>query len=95
MTVCDLGAWGAAALLAEYDAHDDAVRVNVRAVERVRAALGEAAAASFIACAVAHERFHREHPGAGEAAAHAAAYAACGEDPRSFEAAVRLRPGTE
>ncbi len=89
--VCDLGSWGAAALLAEYDAHDDVIRINVRAVDAVRAAHGETAAERFIACAVAHERFHREHPEAGEAAAHAAAAAACGTDPRRFEAALRLR----
>jgi hypothetical protein len=88
--VCDLGDWGSAALLAEYDARDDAIRINVRAVEAVRAALGKAAAAQFVACAVAHERFHRDHPGATEAAAHGAAGAACGTDPRRFEAALRL-----
>ncbi len=89
VVVCDLGDWGAASLLSEYDARDDAIRVNVRAVERVRASLGDDAAGSFIACAVAHERFHRAHPGCGEAAAHAFALAETGADPRAFEAVLR------
>jgi len=90
ISICDLGDWGAAWLLAEYDAADDAIRVNARAVERIAAVLGAAAVAPFVACAVAHERFHRAHPGASEAQAHAAARAACGEDPRRFERALRM-----
>jgi hypothetical protein len=89
IAVCDLGDWGAAALLAEYDAGEDAIRVSVRAVERVRAVLGDRAAERFIACAVAHERFHREYPGAGEREAHAFAQASCGVDPVVFEAVLR------
>ncbi len=87
--VCDLGDWGAAWLLAEYDPSGDAIRVNARVVERVRAALGDAAAESFIACAVAHERFHRDHPGASERDAHAYAHEHTGADPRAFEAVLR------
>jgi hypothetical protein len=87
--VCDLGDWGAASLLAEYDPSDDAIRVNVRVVERVRAVLGDDAAQAFIACAVAHERFHREHPGASEDQAHASAREQSGSDPRAFEAVLR------
>jgi hypothetical protein len=87
--VCDLGDWGAVSLLAEYDPVGDAIRVNVRAVKRVRAALGDAAAEQFIACAVAHERFHRAHPGASECAAHEYARATSGADPRAFEAVLR------
>jgi hypothetical protein len=89
VVVCDLGAWGAASLLSEYDPGDDAIRVNARAVERVRAMLGALAAEQFVACAVAHERFHREHPGCSEAEAHAFARATCGEDPKVFERALR------
>jgi hypothetical protein len=76
-------------LLAEYDAGEDAIRVSARAVQRIRAVLGDTAAERFIACAVAHERFHREHPGAGEREAHAYAQASCGIDPGVFEAALR------
>ncbi|MDQ2858780.1 MAG: hypothetical protein M3R53_09055 [Candidatus Eremiobacteraeota bacterium] len=87
--IVDLGAWGGAALLAEFDAERDAVAVNLRAVARVRAVLGEAEARRFVACAVAHERYHRAHPGSSEAAAHAHAHAVCGVDPRRYEAALR------
>jgi hypothetical protein len=76
-------------LLAEYDAADDAIRVNARAVERVRATLGDAAATRFVACAVAHECYHREHPGCSEADAHRFAREVCGEDPGTFERALR------
>jgi hypothetical protein len=87
--VCDLGVWGGAALLAEFDSCDDAIRVNARAVACVRRALGDVAAKRFVACAVAHERFHREHPGCAEADAHAFARATTGDDPASFEAVLR------
>jgi len=87
--ICDLGTWGATTLAAEYDGECDAIRVNARAVERVRAALGGAAAAAFVDCAVAHERFHRTHPRASEADAHAFARAHTGTDPRAFEAVLR------
>ena len=69
--IADLGDWGAVTLAAEYDAEKDVIRVNARAVARVRSTLGEAAADRFVACAVAHERFHRAHPDATEAQAHA------------------------
>jgi hypothetical protein len=84
--LADLGEWGAATLVAEYDPEDDAIRVNARAVARVRAALGDAEAERFVACAVAHERAHRADPRASEAEAHAFARAACGVDPRRYEA---------
>jgi hypothetical protein len=87
--VCDLGDWGAASLLAEYDPCDDAIRINARVVARVRAALGEGSAQRFIACAVAHEAFHRARPGAREAEAHAYARARSGVDPSVFEAVLR------
>lgn len=89
IAVCDLGDWGPASLLAEYDAGDDAIRVSARALERIRAVLGDRAAERFIACAVAHERFHREHPGGSEREAHAHAQASCGVDPGVFEAVLR------
>jgi hypothetical protein len=81
----------AAGRLAEYDAEDGAIRVNARAVAIVRAALGEKEAQRFIACAVVHERTHRADPAAGEEAAHAAARAQCGVDPRRYEAVLRER----
>jgi hypothetical protein len=88
--IADLGAWhGGARLLAEYDPEDDAIRVDAAAVERIRAALGEAEAERFVRCAVAHERAHRAHPGIGEEAAHARARATCGVDPRAFEPYLR------
>jgi len=87
--VCDLGTWQPLVLAAEYDAERDAIRINVRAVARVRRALGNAAAERFVACAIAHERFHRACPGATEAEAHAYARAATGSDPRTFEEVLR------
>jgi aldehyde:ferredoxin oxidoreductase len=87
--ICNLGACDPPVLIAEYDAERDAIRVNARAVDRVRRTLGEAAATQFVACAVAHERFHREHPRAGEAAAHAYARSASGADPHAFEEVLR------
>ena len=87
--IADLGDWGAVTLAAEYDAEEDAIRVSARALGRVRAALGEAAAERFVACAVAHERFHRSHPRASELQAHAFAFAETGIDPRAFEGVLR------
>jgi len=85
-------AW-VAGVVAEYDAEDDAIRVDARAVACVRAALGAEEAERFVAAAVAHERHHRAFPRDGEAAAHAAARRACGVDPRRFEAALRAARG--
>ena len=87
--IADLGDWGAVTLAAEYDAEKDVIRVNARAVARVRSTLGEAAADRFVACAVAHERFHRAHPDATEARAHAFALTETGVDPGAFEAVLR------
>jgi len=87
------GTWGGARLLAEYDPEDDAIRIDANAVERVRRALGDAEAARFVRCAVAHERFHRAYPGATEAQAHAFARAVSGAEPRDFEAVLRGRTG--
>jgi hypothetical protein len=87
--VCNLGSSDPPVLVAEYDAERDAIRVNARAVDRVRRKLGEAAATQFVACAVAHERFHRAHPRATEADAHAYARSAAGADPHAFEEVLR------
>jgi len=76
-------------LVAEYDPESDAIRVNARAVERVRRALGDAESERFIAYAVAHERFHRDHPRASEAAAHEHASTLCRLDRARFEAVLR------
>lgn len=89
MQIADLGDWGAVTLAAEYDAEEDVIRLNARALTLVRNALGEVAAEGFVACAVAHERFHRAHPGATEAQAHAYARAETGIDPGTFEAVLR------
>ncbi|MBC5800328.1 MAG: hypothetical protein GIX03_06240 [Candidatus Eremiobacteraeota bacterium] len=80
--ITDLGTWGTAALLAEYDPQGDVIRVNARAVERIRAACTAAEAAQFVTCAIAHERYHRAHPAAGEHETrhHAAAVSGLGEE---------------
>jgi hypothetical protein len=62
----DLGDWAGATLIAEYDPEDDAIRIDRQAVARIRARLGEIECERFIACAIAHERYHREHPAASE-----------------------------
>jgi hypothetical protein len=85
----DLGRWGGSRLLAEYDPEADAIRIDARAVERVRRGLGEDAARRFIAYALEHERFHRAHPRAREAEAHAAAERATGSARGDFETALR------
>ncbi len=85
----DLGRWGQARLLAEYDPEADAIRIDLRAVERVRESLGEHAARSFVAYALEHERFHRANPRAGEAEAHAAAETATGVARSAFDAVLR------
>jgi hypothetical protein len=84
----DLGSWGAATLVSEYDPDRDAIRVNARAVARVRRALGDAAAETFVALAIAHERFHRAHPHASESEAAAYAERATNVDARRFEIAL-------
>lgn len=89
--IVDLGAWGPAALLAEYDREDDAIRVNARGVEAVRAVAGSAEAARFIACAIAHERFHRAYPTASEEEAHGSARMVCGVDVGRYGAIIRKR----
>jgi hypothetical protein len=86
--IADLGAWGAATLVSEYDPEGDAIRVNARAVARVRRALGDAAAESFVALAIEHERFHRAHPHASERDAAAHAERATNVDARRFEIAL-------
>lgn len=85
----DLGTWGAASLLAEYDPEDGAIRVNARAVAAIRAALGPGEAERFVACAIAHERFHRAHPEASEGEAREAARLATGGDARVYARILR------
>jgi hypothetical protein len=88
--IADLGAWhGGVRLLAEYDAEDDAIRVDAAAVDRIRSALGDAEAERFVRCAVAHERAHRERARISEDEAHAYARTATGVDPRYYEALLR------
>jgi len=78
--IVDLGTWGAAALFAEYDPEDDVIRVNARIVECMHAARGAAEAARFVACAIAHERYHRTYPSASEEGARRYAAAVSGLD---------------
>ena len=84
--IVDLGDWGAATLVSEYDPHGDTIRINARAIAVVRGALGDAEARCFTAVAIAHERFHRAYPDASEVQALAAAREATGVDPARFEA---------
>jgi hypothetical protein len=80
---------GEAPLIAEYDAERQTIRVNARMVERMRVRHGEAAARDLIGTAVAHERFHSEHPGCTEEAAHIFASAQTQCDPRALEVMLR------
>jgi hypothetical protein len=91
--IVDLGTWGGASLVAEYDPCDDAIRVDARAVAAVRAALGGAEAELFTTVAIAHERFHRAHPHGTEAQAHAYAQAVCGVARERYERVLRLARG--
>ena len=88
VAIVDFGE-GAARLLAEYDAQSDAIRVNARAVARVRAALGDEEAERFVRYAVAHETYHRANRRAGEEEAHAFARQACGLDCVAYERVLR------
>ena len=87
--IADLGDWGASALLSEYDAEDDVIRIDARAIAAIRAAGGDAEVDRFVACAIAHESFHRSHPDASEERAHSHASETTGADPRAFERIVR------
>jgi hypothetical protein len=87
--IAPLPTWRGGLLAAEYDAERDCARVNSVAIARVRERLGEVAADAFVRCAIAHERFHHDHPRATEAHAHAHVRATCGEEPQRFEAALR------
>jgi hypothetical protein len=86
--IADLGSWGAATLVSEYDPEGDAIRIDAGAVARVRRALGDAAAESFVALAIEHERFHRAHPRASERAAAAHAERVTNVDAHRFEMAL-------
>ena len=84
--IADLGDWGAATLVSEYDPQRDTIRINSSAIARIRGVLGDAEAKRFTTVAIAHERHHRTFPHASEAQAHAAAREATGIDPALFEA---------
>lgn len=87
--IVDLGDWGAASLLAEYDPASDAIRINARAVAAIRRALGDDAAERFTTVAIAHEAYHRAHPHASEAEVRAAIAVATGIDAAPFERVLR------
>jgi hypothetical protein len=89
VAIADLGAWGAAWLAAEYDPEADAIRIDARAVALIATALGRAEAERFVACATAHERFHRAYPEATEAEARAHAAASSGADAERYERILR------
>jgi hypothetical protein len=52
----DLGDWGEAMLIAEYDPEGPAIRINLRALDRM--CNDAAARAELVARAVAHELYH-------------------------------------
>lgn len=59
--VTDLGAWGSATLISEYDPAGPTIRINGRAIDRYRTACGalsSCAVRAFIDLAVAHELYH-------------------------------------
>jgi hypothetical protein len=56
--VADLGDWGAAALVSEYDRAARAIRVNRRVLEREEALRGTSARAGLFLHAIAHELYH-------------------------------------
>ncbi len=88
--IAALGTWAAGArLVAEYDAETDTIAVDAGAVARVREAAGADAGRRLVACAVAHERYHRAFPNATEAEADAFACRVTGDDPRAFDALLR------
>ena len=61
VSVEDLGDWGEATLLSEYDPEGPAIRINARAIERFRKAQGALDSCDvrrFIDLAIAHELHH-------------------------------------
>jgi hypothetical protein len=56
--VADLGDWGAAALISEYDAARRVIRVNRRVLGREEALRGPRARAELFRRAIAHELYH-------------------------------------
>ncbi len=76
-------------LAAEYDRHGDVARINAHAVAKIRERLGDAQARAFVACAVEHERFHRDRPSASEAQARAFVRDSCDANAERFEAVLR------
>ena len=87
--LADLGTWGGARLLAEFDPETSTFRIDASACARVRERLGQHAADGFVAYAFAHERFHVAHPGCSEDEAHAFARETTGVERASFESALR------
>lgn len=87
--VADLGRWGAASLVAEYDPADDTIRIDGRCVATIRAALGDAEAERFMTVAIAHETYHRDRPRATEGEVRAHVAARFGDDPARYEALLR------
>ena len=77
VTVEDLGDWGEATLVSEYDPQGPAIRINARAIDRLREARGELDSCDvrrFIDVAIAHElHHHREAIGEVERATDRAA----------------------
>ena len=97
--IADIGHWSPVLLIAEYDAHRRVIRINARAVERLRKRRGEDAARALCAAAIAHELAHLEvqqhHPrtprerSAIESAVNAHATATYGLDGTWFEQLLR------
>ena len=59
--IADLGDWGAATLVSEYDPSGPRIAINERAIERYRSACGELSSCdvrAFIDVAIAHELYH-------------------------------------
>ena len=103
--LADLGDWGDATLVSEYDPAGPAIRINERAIDRYRTVCGALSSCDirgFIDLAVAHELYHhREATGeiprlpdraAREAAADAFACAQVGPDAQldAFVRGVRI-----
>lgn len=80
--------FGAATLIAEYDAERKTIRLNARILASMRARFGEAAAQELLLCALAHEYRHALYSNASEEEAHAYARLVTGCDPRRLERMV-------
>lgn len=85
----DLGDWGSAGLLAEYEPRARSIAIDTATCARLRERRGAEFAERFVTCAIVHEVFHYRFGRASEAAAHAFVRELTGEDPHSFEDALR------